>query len=110
MPVYDFSCEKCGNVFEVERGFSATGNPRCPKCGSTKTAKMFSAAGIVFKGSGFYVTDSKSKSGDSKPAAADKPLGAGNSSEKPAEKSTDSSETKPAAAESNTPAAAKDPA
>ena len=71
MAVYDFKCENCGAEFEVERPLGATGAAKCPKCGSTKTAKVFSAAGIVFKGSGFYVTDSKSKpsgGGDSKPA------------------------------------------
>jgi putative FmdB family regulatory protein len=70
MPLYDFQCEKCGAEFEVERALSATGPEKCPQCGSTKTAKVFSAAGIVFKGSGFYVTDSKSppaSGGGSKP-------------------------------------------
>ncbi|MCB1187967.1 zinc ribbon domain-containing protein [bacterium] len=70
MPLYDFQCEACGKVFEVERSMTDTSTETCPKCGSKKTVKVFSSAGISFKGSGFYVTDSKpSTNGSSKPTA-----------------------------------------
>jgi putative FmdB family regulatory protein len=59
MPLYDFQCEQCEHVFEVERSMTETRTETCPKCGSKKTVKVFSSAGIQFKGSGFYVTDSK---------------------------------------------------
>ena len=69
MPLYDFQCEDCGKVFEVERSMTDTSRESCPKCGSKKTVKVFSSAGIQFKGSGFYVTDSKpSSNGASKDA------------------------------------------
>lgn len=69
MPLYDFQCEECGKVFEVERSMTDTSKETCPKCGSKKTVKVFSSAGIQFKGSGFYVTDSKpAGNGSSKPA------------------------------------------
>jgi putative FmdB family regulatory protein len=93
MPLYDYQCEKCENVFEVERPLTATGSVRCPSCGSTKTAKVFSAAGIVFKGSGFYVTDSKGKT--PAPAKTDAPKSDTTpvTESKPASDSTPSSST-----------------
>ncbi|MDQ3023018.1 MAG: zinc ribbon domain-containing protein [bacterium] len=63
MALYDFKCEKCECMFEVERPIAATGPAKCPACGSTNTSKIFSAAGIVFKGGGFYVNDSKAHAG-----------------------------------------------
>jgi putative FmdB family regulatory protein len=87
MPVFDYQCEKCETTFEVERGLTATGPVKCKNCGSTRTTKVFSAAGIVFKGSGFYVTDSKSSSdGGSKPASG-----------KPLDKPAETADTTPAA-------------
>lgn len=59
MPLYDFQCEQCEKIFEVERSMTETRIEACPACGSKKTVKVFSSAGIQFKGSGFYVTDSK---------------------------------------------------
>lgn len=63
MPVYDYKCAACGAEFEVERRLGAAGKIRCAKCRSLRTEKIFSAAGVVFRGSGFYVTDSKPASG-----------------------------------------------
>jgi putative FmdB family regulatory protein len=61
MAVYDYQCAACGAEFEVELPMSIGAKPRvkCPACGSTRTAKLFGAAGVQFKGSGFYVTDSR---------------------------------------------------
>jgi putative FmdB family regulatory protein len=59
MPLYDFRCSACGADFEVERPLGASGKVKCLKCSSVRTLKVFGAAGIVFRGSGFYVTDSK---------------------------------------------------
>lgn len=68
MPAYDYQCEKCGSIFETEHAMTFSGKVKCPQCGSVRTAKVFQAAGIQFKGSGFYVTDSgapaKAESGD----------------------------------------------
>lgn len=58
MPVYEYLCGKCGEMFEKEHPMSYTGKSRCPACGSRSTMKVFHAAGVHFKGSGFYVTDS----------------------------------------------------
>ena len=64
MPLYDYKCTKCGTIREVRHGFHESHEEPCPACGAAMT-RVFSAAPIVFKGSGFYVTDSK-------PAAATK--------------------------------------
>jgi len=60
MPVYEYECEKCAYRFELKRRFDEdTGSPCCPKC-QGKVRQLFSPSGILFKGSGFYVTDSRS--------------------------------------------------
>ena len=61
MPIYEYECEKCACRFEVKRRFSEDkGKPRCPKCRGN-VRQIFSPTGILFKGSGFYVTDSRKK-------------------------------------------------
>ena len=98
MPVYDYKCEKCGACFEKEHAMSFTGKVKCPSCGSVRTAKVFHAAGVHFKGSGFYVTDSSnsrsaatSSENGTKPVEA-KPEGAG----KPAKKAKKPGKSNPA--------------
>jgi putative FmdB family regulatory protein len=67
MPIYEYRCAECGSVFERLVSFGDTTAAACPN-GHSDTRRLFSPPGIVFKGSGFYVTDSRSngKSGDSK--------------------------------------------
>lgn len=65
MPWYDYQCEKCGAVFEVQRAMGEDGKVKCRACGSTRTTKIYSAAPVFFKGSGFYVTDSSGRSKES---------------------------------------------
>lgn len=55
MPIYEYRCENCG-VFEIEQKMSENALLTCPRCGG-KVKRIISAAGIVFKGSGFHVTD-----------------------------------------------------
>ena len=60
MPIYEYECEKCACRFELKRRFGeAARSPRCPKCRG-KVRQLFSPSVILFKGSGFYVTDSRS--------------------------------------------------
>jgi putative FmdB family regulatory protein len=61
MPTYEYVCTKCGEGLEAVQSFSDPPLTRCPAC-KGKLRKVFSAAGIVFKGSGFYKTDSRSGS------------------------------------------------
>ncbi len=61
MPTYDYKCKECGYVFETFQKMSEKPLEFCPKCsGSVK--RLISAAGIIFKGSGFHVTDYKKSS------------------------------------------------
>lgn len=58
MPLYDYKCSKCGYVFEVQQRITEEPLKHCPKCkGPIK--RLISPAGIIFKGSGFHVTDYK---------------------------------------------------
>lgn len=59
MPTYQYACTECGHAFEQFQSFSEDALTSCPSC-EGKLRKVFSAAGIVFKGSGFYKTDSRS--------------------------------------------------
>ncbi|TQM71294.1 putative FmdB family regulatory protein [Actinomadura hallensis] len=59
MPTYQYVCTECGEPLEVVQKFSDDPLTECPAC-SGRLRKVFSAAGIIFKGSGFYRTDSRS--------------------------------------------------
>jgi putative FmdB family regulatory protein len=78
MPVYAYECEKCGHEFEMEQSIHDKPKSRCPECRG-KVHKVFNSVGIVFKGSGFYCTDSRSGS-RTKPAAPCKAAANGNGS------------------------------
>ena len=68
MPRYDYECNSCADIFEVKQGFDDEPVAECPKCHST-ARRIFTPVPIIFKGSGFYVTDNKksSASNTSKP-------------------------------------------
>ncbi|QGK68654.1 FmdB family transcriptional regulator [Allosaccharopolyspora coralli] len=61
MPKYQYACTECGHDFEVVQSFSEDSLTDCPQC-EGRLRKLFNAVGIVFKGSGFYRTDSRSGS------------------------------------------------
>ncbi len=74
MPIYEYQCAACGAVTDIKHGFKETVNEPCGACGSTDLKRLFNPAGIVFKGSGFYVTDSrKSEKTTSEPAPKAEP-------------------------------------
>ena len=59
MPTYEYKCQKCSNEFEEFQSITAEAKAKCPKCGG-KAKRMISLnSGIIFKGKGFYVTDTK---------------------------------------------------
>jgi putative FmdB family regulatory protein len=62
LPLYDYQCKACQKVNEVRHGFREQYEGACPSCGSKELARVFNPAPILFKGSGFYVTDSRSSS------------------------------------------------
>ena len=59
MPTYEYLCNKCEHAFEVVQSFSDAAIEDCPKCNG-KVRKVYNNVGVVFKGSGFYKTDSRS--------------------------------------------------
>lgn len=89
MPTYQYACTACAERLEVVQRFTDDALTECPACGGA-LRKVFSAVGVVFKGSGFYKTDSRSSS-----AGAAKPDAAKPDAAKPAE-SAPSSSSEPA--------------
>ena len=63
MPTYDYVCAKCGNKFELFQSMIAKPQAACPKCKGRAKRQISSGTGIIFKGSGFYETDYKKKTG-----------------------------------------------
>ena len=76
MPTYEYACQKCGHQFEQFQSIRDDPLKKCPKCGKAGLKRLVGAgAGLIFNGSGFYITDykpksgGKSESGESKTAA-----------------------------------------
>ncbi len=99
MPTYQYACTACEHRFEAVQSFSDASLTECPEC-SGKLRKLFGAVGVVFKGSGFYRTDSRSSSSSTTPAASS-PTSTSSSSSTDSKSSTSSSSTS-----TSTPAAA----
>jgi putative FmdB family regulatory protein len=57
MPTYVYRCPKCGHEFEKFHKITAKTRPKCPRCGQTTERVITGGAGLLFKGSGFYITD-----------------------------------------------------
>ena len=64
MPLYEYACDTCGIHFEQRQSFRDSNPPTCPN-GHSQIRRVFSVPGIVFKGSGWYVTDSRGKKRES---------------------------------------------
>ena len=69
MPTYQYSCTECGHFFEAVQSFSEDSLTVCPECDG-RLRKVFNAVGVVFKGSGFYRTDSRGSSTGSETAGS----------------------------------------
>jgi putative FmdB family regulatory protein len=79
VPTYAYACTTCGHRFEVQQSFTDASLTQCPEC-EGRVRKLFNSVGIVFKGSGFYRTDSRNASsakenGSGKESAAKEPAG-----------------------------------
>ncbi|AXQ55339.1 MULTISPECIES: FmdB family zinc ribbon protein [Streptomyces] len=72
MPTYQYQCTECGEGLEAVQKFTDDALTVCPSC-EGRLKKVFSAVGIVFKGSGFYRNDSRGASSSSAPASSSKP-------------------------------------
>ena len=62
MPTYEYHCPKCKATYELRQGFDAETTHKCEECGKGVAKRVLYAPPVVFKGSGWYVTDSKGKS------------------------------------------------
>ncbi|MDD5189994.1 MAG: zinc ribbon domain-containing protein [Dehalococcoidales bacterium] len=71
MPIYEFECKKCHHKFDLKRGYGEFQDAVCPAC-KGKAPRCFSAVPVIFKGSGFYITDHRkpeaSEGGSSAPS------------------------------------------
>ncbi|NYG58677.1 putative FmdB family regulatory protein [Nocardioides daedukensis] len=86
MPTYQYACTECGHAFEQFQSFSDDALTVCPEC-EGRLRKVFNAVGVVFKGSGFYRTDSRGSGSSSTLPASD----SGSSSSAKSSSSSDSS-------------------
>ncbi|MBL3667543.1 FmdB family transcriptional regulator [Streptomyces sp. M2CJ-2] len=93
MPTYQYQCTECGEGLEAVQKFTDDALTECPNC-QGRLKKVFSAVGIVFKGSGFYRNDSRGSSSSSTPAASkssDSSTSSSSSSASPASSASSSS-------------------
>jgi putative FmdB family regulatory protein len=95
MPTYEYRCPECGTDFEKFQKMSDEPGAPCPQCGAKAERRLSGGAGLVFKGSGFYITDYRGE-GYKKAAEAEKGGSSSSSSEtksesKPAESKPSSS-------------------
>jgi len=71
MPLYEYQCQACGVRFERRQHMNDEPVKICPECGG-KVQRLIQPVGVIFKGSGFYVTDNRAKSSTSKPSSTKK--------------------------------------
>jgi len=101
VPTYQYQCTECGEGLEAVQKFTDDALTECPNCGG-RLKKVFSAVGIVFKGSGFYRNDSRGSSSSSSPAPAGAKSSGSSSDTKPSDtKSSASSDSKASSSSSS---------
>jgi putative FmdB family regulatory protein len=113
MPTYEYACQKCGHEFEHFQSMRDEPLKKCPKCKKAGLKRLVgSGAGLIFKGTGFYITDYKNKPDGKKDGGGEKQGGDKQGGEKkggekpsagegkPAESKSTPSESKPAASSS----------
>ena len=86
MPTYDYQCESCGRTFEHFQSMSDDPLSECEECSGSLKRLIGGGLGIIFKGSGFYVTDNKSKNSSNTTAKATKSDKSGKTESVPAKK------------------------
>ena len=108
MPTYQYTCTECGEPLETVQKFSDEPLTVCPACGG-RLRKVFSPVGIVFKGSGFYRTDSRNGASAAAPAAKDKDKSSSESSSSTSDSSSSNGSADKAAAKKAEPAKSSSP-
>jgi putative FmdB family regulatory protein len=104
VPTYQYACTECGHEFEAVQKFSDDALTDCPSC-TGKLRKVFSAVGVVFKGSGFYRTDSRAGAKAESKSSSDSSSG-GSTSDSSSSSSTGSTTGSSAPAKSSGESAA----
>jgi putative FmdB family regulatory protein len=100
VPTYEYACAECGERLEAVQKFTDDPLTMCPACGG-RLRKLFSAVGIVFKGSGFYRTDSRSSTVN---ASKDKQLNGSSSDSSAASEKSSGADAKPSGSGSDSSA------
>ncbi len=96
MPTYQYACTDCDHRFEAVQSFSDASLTTCPEC-SGQLRKVYGSVGVVFKGSGFYRTDSRSGGKGTSSTTAEKPAEKKSGEKKSGDAKSDSAASKPAA-------------
>lgn len=73
MPTYAYACSACEHAFDIQQSFSDDALTVCPQCERESLRKVFSPVGVVFKGSGFYRTDSRANATKAKATGSSTP-------------------------------------
>jgi len=89
MPLYEYQCRACGVRFERQQHVNDEPVKICPECGG-EVVRLIQPVGIIFKGSGFYVTDHRAKSSTARPGSAKKSADASEESKSGGESSENS--------------------
>lgn len=84
MPTYEYHCPKCNATYELRQGFDAETTQTCEECGKGIAKRVLYAPPVVFKGSGWYVTDSKGKNSATTDSHSDSEPAPSTSEDKPA--------------------------
>ncbi len=100
MPTYQYACTECDHAFEQVQSFSDASLTECPQC-EGRLRKVYNAVGVVFKGSGFYRTDSRSGSGSGSSSSSSG--SSGTSSSDSGSSSSSSSSTSGSSGSTSTP-------
>jgi putative FmdB family regulatory protein len=103
VPLYDYKCTSCGHQYETREGFDAPSRQPCPQCGA-EAKRLLHPPPIVFKGSGFYITDSRK--GSQATLAENSRWDSSSEANKP--KEDGASDSKPAAATSSSDSSGSD--
>ncbi|WP_461666019.1 FmdB family zinc ribbon protein [Gordonia sputi] len=106
MPTYSYACTECDNKFDIVQSFSDDSLTECPQC-SGRLRKLFNSVGIVFKGSGFYRTDSRSGSSSSETASSSSNSDGGSSSSEGSSSSSSSSDSSSSSGSSSSTSSSK---
>lgn len=110
MPTYSYACTECDNKFDAVQAFTDDALTTCPQC-EGRLRKLFNSVGVVFKGSGFYRTDSresgkKASSSSSSEKSSETSSTTSSSSEKSSSNNSSSSSASSSSSSSSTPAPA----